>query len=133
MFCREQMVDLQKQLNRFEKAQIKPVAVVMATPDQALELVEKHHLTFPVLCDPEQKAYQAFGISKGRPWQYLGPRIWLAGLRALLRGGIGKPSYDVTQMHGTVVVDTTGSVLFKHVGQHSADYTPIEKVLSVAK
>ena len=106
------MVHLRNQQSDFETGNVQPVIVVMATPEQTRPVVEKLQLTYPVLCDPDQVAYRSFEIPKGKPWQYIGPRIWLAGLRALLRGGIGKPLNDITQMHGTVVVNPAGEVIF---------------------
>ena len=127
------MVNLQKQQSQLIQAQIKPVLVVMADPAQALALVEKYGLSYLVLCDPRQLAYQHFAIPQGRFMQYIGPRVWLAGLRALIRGGLGRPSHDIKQMHGTIVVDSTGTVLLRHIGRHSADYTPLADVLSATK
>ena len=126
------MVHLQNQQPDFETGNVQPVSVVMATPEQTRPVVEKLQLTYPVLCDPDQVAYRSFEIPKGKPWQYIGPRIWLAGLRALLRGGIGKPLNDITQMHGTVVVNPAGEVIFRHHGKHSADYTELSDVLAAS-
>ncbi|MBA64095.1 MAG: hypothetical protein CMJ76_17195 [Planctomycetaceae bacterium] len=127
------MVNLQQQQKEFSEAQVKTVVVVMAEPEQALSLIDKFGLTYLVLCDPHQIAYQHFGIQQGRPMQYIGPKTWLAGLRAMIRGGMGKPSYDIKQMHGTIVIDSSGAVIYRHLGRHSADYTPLADVLSATK
>ncbi len=127
------MVNLQQQQKQFDDAEIRTVVVVMAEPEQALALIERYGLTYLVLCDPQQTAYQYFEIPQGRPMQYVGPKTWLTGLRAMIRGGIGKPSHDIKQMHGTVVIDSSGTVIYKHLGRHSADYTPLADVLSATK
>ncbi len=124
------MVNLRNQQSEFESGNVQSVVVVMATPEQTQPVVEKLQLSYTVLCDPDQIAYRSFEIPQGTPWQYLGPRIWLAGLRAMLRGGMGKPLNDITQMHGTVLVNSIGEVIFRHHGKHSADYTQISDVLA---
>ena len=127
------MVNLQQQQNQFNVANIKTVVIVMANPEEALDLVEKYQLTYPVLCDPQQQAYHLYEIPQGRPIQYIGPRTWLAGLRAMIRAGIGKPSYDIKQMHGTVVITPSAEIIYRHIGKHSADYTPLADVLAATK
>ena len=52
------MVNLQQQQKQFDDAEIRTVVVVMAEPEQALALIEKYGLTYLVLCDPQQTAYQ---------------------------------------------------------------------------
>ena len=127
------MVNLRNQQTEFEAAKVTPVVIVMATPMQAAPVVEKLRFPFTVLCDPEQIAYQHFEIPRGRPWQYLGPKMWLAGARAVVRGGMGKPLNDITQMHGTLVIDTDGEVIYRRHGEHSADYITAAEVISALK
>ena len=116
------MVDLQNNLEDFLAANIQPVMLVMGTPAQAAPLVEKYQLTMPVLCDPQQAAYKAYKIPQGTPLQYLGWRVWLPGLRAMFRGGFGKPIGDVTQMHGTILVNTEGNIQTEFTAKNSSHY-----------
>jgi len=116
------MVNLQNSLEDFLAANIQPVMLVMGTPEQSAPLVEKYQLTMPVLCDPQQAAYKAYKIPLGTPLQYLGWRVWLPGLRAMFRGGFGKPIGDVTQMHGTILVNTEGNIQTAFTAKNSSHY-----------
>lgn len=124
------MVDLQNNLEDFQAANIQPVVLLMGTPEQATPLVEKYQLTMPVLCDPHQEAYKAYKIPQGTPSQYLGWRIWLPGLRAMFRGGMGKPVGDVTQMHGTILVNTDGNIQTEFIATNSAHYPSLDNLTS---
>jgi hypothetical protein len=124
------MVDLQNNLEDFQAANIQPVVLLMGTPEQAAPLVEKYQLTMPVLCDPYQEAYKAYKIPQGTPSQYLGWRIWLPGLRAMFRGGMGKPVGDVTQMHGTILVNTDGNIQTEFIATNSAHYPSLDNLTS---
>jgi len=124
------MVDLQNNLEDFQAANIQPVVLLMGTPEQAAPLVEKYQLTMPVLCDPHQEAYKAYKIPQGTPSQYLGWRTWLPGLRAMFRGGMGKPVGDVTQMHGTILVNTDGNIQTEFIATNSAHYPSLDNLTS---
>jgi len=124
------MVDLQNNLEDFLAANIQPVVLLMGTPEQADPLVEKYQLTMPVLCDPHQEAYKAYNIPQGTPLQYLGWRIWLPGLRAMFRGGMGKPVGDVTQMHGTILVNTDGNIQTEFIATNSSHYPILSDLTS---
>jgi hypothetical protein len=78
-------------------------------------------LPFVCLADPEKIAYRAFGLRQGTLGQVAGPRMWLGGLRAVVRGGIGTPQGDPWQMPGTFVVDRVGIIRFAHYGATSVD------------
>ena len=122
------MVDLQNNLADFKAANVQPVMVVMGTPEQTTPLVKKFKLTMPVVCDPARKAYRAYQIPKGSPAQYLGWRIWLPGLKAILGSGSGRPVGDVTQMHGTVLVNTDGQIQNSFTAKHSAHYPTLQEL-----
>jgi len=122
------MVDLQNNLAEFKASNVQPVVLVMGTPEQTTPLVEKFKLTMPVVCDPARKAYRAYQIPKGTLSQYLGWRIWFPGLKGIYRSGGGKPVGDVTQMHGTVLVNTDGQIQNSFTAKHSAHYPTLQEL-----
>ncbi len=63
----------------------------------------------------------AFGLAEGSLGQILGPRVFLAGLRALIRGnGVGKPRGNVRSLPGYALV-RDGRIVKHHVSRHAAD------------
>ena len=63
----------------------------MGTVEQTAAFQQALRLPFRCLADPERIAYRAYGLRRGTLGQVAGPRMWLRGLRAIVRGGIGVP------------------------------------------
>jgi hypothetical protein len=73
------------------------------------------------IADPKHALYTAFGLGRGTLLQVLGPRVWLAGLRAVGRGnGVGRVKGDPLLMSGAFLV-RAGFVVWGHHSAHSGD------------
>ena len=120
-FCREQLLDMRDEQKRFRDAGGEAAVVAMGTPQQAAEFRRRMNLPFVVLADAEQQLYRAFGVGRGTFAQIAGPAVWLSGAKALLRGGVGKPTGDVLQMSAAFVIDQHGIVRLAHRSVNSAD------------
>lgn len=128
-FCRQQLLDARDRHADYERAGVDVVAVTMGTVEQARELRKSLGLNFPLLSDPELLVYQAYGAERGSWWQVAGPQVWLPGLMALPRRGLGKIVGDVRQLHAAFVISKDGLLLFAHYPTNSADQADTEGVL----
>lgn len=115
------MVDVRRDYPRIQSAGGEVVAITMGNVLQAAAFRERLRLPFPCLADPGRAAYQAYQVPLGGFTQIAGPRVWAAGMRALVRGGAGVPVGDVRQMQAVFLVDQTGVVRHAHRGQTTAD------------
>ncbi len=90
-------------------------------------------MAIPFLClaDPERRAYHAYGLTRGRLREIAGPAVWLGGLKAIVRGGAGKPVGDVRQMHGSFVIDRNGIIRYIHRPTNSADRPTNDQLIEV--
>ncbi|MBL8899814.1 MAG: AhpC/TSA family protein [Planctomycetes bacterium] len=74
------------------------------------------------IADPAQRFYAAFELGHGSAGKYLGPGVWAAGLRALLKGnGVGRPVGDPLTLPGLFLVHDRQLVAaheFRHAGDH---------------
>lgn len=122
-------MDVARDLPRFQAAGGGAAAVTMGSPEQASAFRQRLALPFPVLADPDRQAYRAFRLDLGSVAQIAGPRVWLRGIKAVFRGGAGKPVGDVRQMPGAFVVDGEGAIRFAHYAKHSADYPSHEQIV----
>jgi hypothetical protein len=93
---------------RFVQAGGQVAMVGMGTVEQTAAFREAMRLPFRCLADPEKVAYRAFGLRQATLGQVAGPRMWLRGVKAMLRGGLGLPIGDPWQMPGTFVIDGAG-------------------------
>jgi len=131
--CREMLIQIREQHAKIVAAGGQAAAVLMAEPAQAAEFAKAFALPFPLLCDRDQAAYRAYHVPRGSAWQVLGPQMWAAGLRALLRGGIGVPRGDVYQLSSTFVIDRDGHIQRTFVPAHSGDHPDWTRVLAALR
>ncbi|MBC8356917.1 MAG: redoxin domain-containing protein [Planctomycetes bacterium] len=119
--CREHVVDVRNDYDRFLDAKGDVAVITMGSVEQTAAFRDRNQLPFICLADPNRVAYQAFGVPRASVLQVAGPAVWAGGLKATLRAGIGKPVGDVLQLHGSFIVDGKGIVGYIHMPQHSAD------------
>lgn len=114
------MSDLRRARERHPE--LPPIVFVhQGSLEQGEQLLAERWPEVPAIADPEQELYRAFGLERGGARQLLGPRVWLAGLRALLKGHlVGKPVGDLRQMPGLFLC-RGAEVLASHVATHSGD------------
>lgn len=120
LFCRETIADLRKAR---EEEPDYPEVLFFSQGDASStrRLFSPLWPDAAVVCDPERDFYRAFGIERGGVAQVLGPRVWPAGVRALLKGHfVGRPANDPWIMPGLfLVIDRR--IVWKHHFRHSGD------------
>ncbi|MCC9607019.1 AhpC/TSA family protein [Blastopirellula sp. JC732] len=129
-FCRDRAQQLKLDYAEIAKHRGDVVFITMGPHERAQQLKESMQLPFDVLVDPHRSAYQAFRVPRGGFSEIAGPRVWLPGLSAVLRSGIGTPGDDLVQLQGTFVVDETGVIRLVHTPRHSADFPQLSEVLA---
>ncbi|MBP86709.1 MAG: hypothetical protein CMJ64_08335 [Planctomycetaceae bacterium] len=128
--CREHVVDVREEYERFLEAGGDVAVVTMGTSEQTAAFRERNQLPFICLADPKRVAYEAFGVPRGTVAQVAGPAVWGGGLKAVLRAGIGKPVGDVLQLHGSFIIDRDGIVRFFHLPKNSVDRPTNEELIA---
>ena len=122
------------------KAGAQVVIVGQAEPERAKTYSEKHQLPCPVLCDPELRAYRAFGLREGYAAQvvYDAPeQYWANDLETWApvveeRQSLGRPLVDNPwQLPGEFVIDRTDSVRLAYHYNYCENY-PDPQVLVAA-
>jgi len=86
------------------------------------------------LCDPERKAYAAFGLERGTIFQtFLNIKVWKALAEARKKGypiDPPPPGQDAMQMSGTFIISTQGRIELPFYYDHIADHPPLDLLLS---
>ncbi len=106
-FCKQTLSDLSKQQADLENAGVGLAVVGMTASSEGLRSFgQQYGLTSAAwLADPDRLLYRALELRRGSFLQLFGPRVWVAGVLAALRGhGIGKLEGDGFQMPGAFVV-----------------------------
>ena len=106
------------------------VVVGNGRPEQALDFQEQYNLQFPLLVDPDLKAYAAAGLRRD-----LGATLNFATLgnavRAL-RSGHRQTSVqgDPWQQGGAFIITPDGVDHYRHVSQAAGDHPDPEEILA---
>ncbi len=98
------------------------VLVCLTGPQDAEEFFATRWPEAQVICDPDKKLYQQFGMVRVSVFRLLGPSAWWSGLRALMAGhGMGSPKGDPMQMSGALVTRDQ-KIIWRHVYRHAGDH-----------
>jgi hypothetical protein len=106
------------------------VVVTFEAREWAEEYVRETDLQWPLLIDQRRALYGAYGMGRGRWSAIWGPATWWAYIKLLARGQrMRRPSGDIHQLGGDVLVDPAGRVTLHHVGKGPADRPAIAALL----
>jgi peroxiredoxin len=131
---------LAKEYKEYQEAGGSVIMVGQGEPERSVEYAKQHEIACPILCDPQHKAYQAYGLLEGTPAQImfdateaLLARDWSAGQKlAAERKEQGRPMVDSPwQLPGEFVVDTKGIIQLAYRYNFCEDW-PDARVLTSA-
>ncbi len=116
--------------NEFPGLGLRVVVVTFEARERAEQYVHETGLEWPLLSDRERTLYTAYGMGRGRWSAIWGPATLWAYARLIVRGRrVRRPTGDVQQLGGDVLVDPTGRVALCHVGKGPADRPAVGTVL----
>ncbi|MFO0425659.1 MAG: SelL-related redox protein [Planctomyces sp.] len=130
-FCREHLMEVQRDIDHYRAAGMAVAAVTMSPPSDTLEFRNHFQLAFTMLSDIDQEAYRAYGVRRGSLNTVAGPALWWKGLKSFVSFGGGKPAGDPYQLPGSFVIDVDGVFRFAHYAVDSADWAKTVDHLSV--
>jgi len=118
----------------FEKAGARVVLVGMGPPKESEEFLKKFSIPFEMICDPDRKLYEAYGLKRMGVLGFFSPSLALKSLSTVAKGNlVGIPEGDVKQLAGVFIIDITGHVMFRHLSPDPADFASAENVLTAIK
>lgn len=127
----ERWEKLKDEVSAFEEVGAQVVAITQGEPERTAEVAERRGYLFPVLCDPERRAYEAYGLLEGTPAQILHDFAWKPGDRETgekmvnSRRGTERALVDSPwQLPGEFVVSTKGRLVLTHRYQYCEDFPP---------
>jgi peroxiredoxin len=122
---------LRDELAGIAEAGATTVAVAQGEPERTAEVALRRGYPFPILSDPERRAYEAFGLLEGTPAQILHDFPWRPGDRAtgatLIASRLGTERAvvdDPWQLPGEFVIAQGGRIALAHRYQYCEDFPP---------
>jgi peroxiredoxin len=107
------------------------IAVAQGEPERTAEVAARRSYPFPILCDPDRRAYEAFGLLEGTPAQILHDFPWrpddrrtVDKLFAPRKGTERAVVDDPWQLPGEFVIAQGGRIALAHRYQYCEDFPP---------
>ncbi|OHE21980.1 MAG: hypothetical protein A2X92_07915 [Syntrophus sp. GWC2_56_31] len=114
----------------FGKRNVKFAVITFENEYVARGYVEDTFLSWPLLIDANRETYKSYGMYAASFWDVWGPKTWWVYLKEMLKGQkLRKPTGDIFQRGGDVLIDPTGIVRLHHVGKGPADRPTVETIL----
>jgi alkyl hydroperoxide reductase subunit AhpC len=99
---------------------------------RAKRYVDEIELQWPLCIDHDRSLYQAYGMERGSKQKVLGIGNWGHYIKLILRGRrVQRPTADIYQLGGDVIVDPQGIVRFHFVSGTPIDRPSLAEIKSV--
>jgi peroxiredoxin len=131
IFCREHVVELQKEIERVHQLGAEIVVIGNGAPHFIPGFRELTGFDGPIYTDPSRRSYDLASMKRG--WStFLNARAVTNLARAFVGGARqGSVQGDPSQQGGTLVVAPPGRILFHHVSETAGDHPKLAKLLAV--
>ncbi len=111
---------------------VQPLVITFEAGPLAQAYVRRTGLKWPLLVDQSRELYEAYGMLRGRWWDIYGPASWWVYAKLLFQGRrLRRPTDDVHQLGGDVLIDPAGVVRLHHIGRGPADRPDVSRLLHV--
>jgi peroxiredoxin len=131
--CTRRRVErLATEVERYTALGVSVVAIGQGEPERTRVFAADHNVPVPVLCDPERKAYRAFGVLEGRAPQIISTNA-LDGDKGLQYAdkllGEGRSLVDSPwQLGAEFVINGAGVIAVAHRYQVCDDFPSVESL-----
>jgi hypothetical protein len=123
-------------MNEFQRLGVGVIAVAMSRPERLAAYLAEQPLPFPLLGDPERRAYVAFQLGRTTWGRMLRPAIGWRFLKAVLRGGRlrGVPKgEDPLQIGGDFLIGLDHQILWVYASPDPTDRPSVDRLLAEAR
>ena len=125
-----------ERLSEFQALGVGVIAVAMSRPERLAAYLAEQPLPFPLLGDPERRAYIAFQLGRTSWGRMLRPGIGWRFLKAVLRGGRirGVPKgEDPLQIGGDFLIAPDRRIVWVYASPDPTDRPSVDRLLSEAR
>jgi hypothetical protein len=124
--------EVQKHYDAIRQAGGEVLVVSIGTPRAAAMHQAERRWPFPLVVDPERRAYEMFGLERTTWGVFLRPGVIGGYLRQMLRGWLPHRPYeksDLLQLGGDFVLDAGRRVVYAHPSTDPADRPMVEELV----
>jgi len=122
---------LRRDFSRFTEAGAILTAIGQGSREETATFVEELDIPFPVLADPQRRAYDTYGAIRGSSSSFLSPTTVRSAVSAVLHGmRPGRVVGDARQLGGTFIIDPEGIIRYAKPSQRAGDHPTTDEVIA---
>ena len=128
--------ELKPALGKIQQAGATTVVIGQAGPERSAAVASRRGYEFPVLSDPDRRAYQAYGLLDGVVATLFHDEAWKPGDQAMAekmtasRRGTERALVDhAWQLPGEFVIAQGGRLVLTHRAQYCEDFPPTDVLI----
>ncbi|MBI5490443.1 MAG: AhpC/TSA family protein [Deltaproteobacteria bacterium] len=133
--CQEHLFAVRDRLAEFQRHGTAVLVISFGRIEQVEGFRRRIGIPFPVATDPDRRAYDAYGMSRGSFWQIWGPSVIWKYVK-LVSAGLElrkpDPGDDLNQLGGDFLVGRDGRILVAHPSVTPADRPRVEDLLAAS-
>ena len=121
--------------NEFAKLGVACLVVTFESRDQARRYVDEFKVDWPLLLDQDRTVYRAYDLEeRASIWNLFRPQFCPRYVALMFSGRkVRRPTGDIHQMGGDVLIDPSGVVRLHHPSETPLDRPAPDEVLSVIR
>ena len=129
--CQMEMVEIKQAIDLVRQKGGRVFVALQSAPETIASLIKRDDFPFTIICDPQGKVFQLYGVEAGGIIKYLHPAGLLAAIKAISRGfRHGKFEGKETQLPAAFVLNVEKVIKYVHYGKNISDIPPLAIMIS---
>jgi peroxiredoxin len=120
--CRMEMAKIKQEIDLDKKKGGRVFVALQSSPETLASFIKRDDFPFTIICDPQGKVFQRYGVEAGGIIKYLHPAGLIAAIKAI-SGGFrhGKFEGKETQLPAVFALNSDKVIKYVHYGQNIGD------------
>lgn len=128
--CRMEMAKIKQDAERVGKKGGRIFVVLQSVPETIASLITREDFPFTIICDPQEKVFQLYGVEAGGIFKYLHPAGLVAAIKAIHRGfRHGKFEGKETQLPAVFAMTGDKLIKYSHYGENIGDMPSLAQMI----
>jgi len=129
--CQMEMAKIKQEIDLVRKKGKRVFIALQSAPETLASLIKRDDFPFTIICDPQGKVFQLYGVEAGGIIKYLHPTGLLAAIKAISRGfKHGKYEGKETQLPAAFALNAQKIIRYFHYGENISDIPPLAEMLA---
>jgi len=132
--CQMEMAKIKQSISLAEQKGARVFVVLQSAPESVASFIGRDDFPFTVICDPEGKIFNLYGVEAGGFFRYLHPAGLIAAIRAMKQGfRHGKFEGRETQVPAAFAMTADRIIRYGYYGENIGDLPGLDIILGHIK